>query len=587
MECYGDEVFSGYAMFKTYLFFKIFAHIMEANIMINKKAVENKISEAIEIAKKYSLSSMEKDLFALREESDKFRVHVLMIGGFSAGKSALLNQFIGKAVLEENIAPETALATELYFSENERVIANYLNGKRVEVDVDEALNTDDVKNLEYYLNSENLKMHPDYIIVDTPGFDSGIERHNKALMQYVDEGTAFFLVVDCEKGTISESALNFMNEASHYSGDIAVIINKCDKKIPGEVQEIKSHIEKVLFASCGQEFPVICTSIKDLEVDKKLVELLNEFDPQYLYDKNVGTLIDRKRGAIQDALALLKEKEVCEISDYDEEIEKREAAKKSLLKQIETEKKRVSTKLHSEVKNRIMNSINVQLVSNVEVLASAYKGGIEPFKNQIIEIIRPILICEVEEYSNIAYEDLVKHLNLDCLRQSNDIDQISDILSNVYEKLKIFEDNQNIFVPSLGVDSDEANKGIGVYRGLTSILAIATEVINPIVELVLVFLPDILKVVKSFLGLSGNQQLVDAIQNKVIPQILEKLRTELDKVLIQVENIMVENIENSIGEIIHVENEALEMAKNKKNSAVHEYEQFLSDIQQDIELLRE
>ncbi|GAA7008097.1 hypothetical protein ID0154_07670 [Helicobacter pylori] len=43
------------------------------------------------------------------------------MGNFSAGKSTLLNRFLGKNVLPTAITPETSLATELHYSANERI----------------------------------------------------------------------------------------------------------------------------------------------------------------------------------------------------------------------------------------------------------------------------------------------------------------------------------------------------------------------------------------------------------------------------------------------------------------------------------
>ena len=210
--------------------------------MINKENNNNKVIKAKEVAEKYGLTNMVMELDAFIFMNNNYKEHILMIGGYSAGKSALLNKYIGKNILKENQQPETDIATELYFSENEKIIANLLNGEKKEISSLKNIDIDTTKNIEYYINSGNINEQSDYILVDTPGFDSGIEKHNKALMQYIDYKTAFIVAIDCEKGTISESVLKFINEISNYSMDIAIIINKCDKKIEEEVQKVKEHI---------------------------------------------------------------------------------------------------------------------------------------------------------------------------------------------------------------------------------------------------------------------------------------------------------------------------------------------------------
>jgi len=555
--------------------------------MINKTNNEQKALEAIAIAKRYSVENMVSDLENFNISNKQYKVHILMIGGFSAGKSALLNKFIGKSILKEDQAPETAVATELHYSENERIIANFMDGSKRDLSTTTDINLETVRNLEYYLNSDNLKIECDYVIVDTPGFDSGIEKHNKALMQYIDRGTAYFLVVDCEKGTISESALNFVNEVSNYSGDIAVILNKCDKKIAEEVEEIKEHIEDLLLASCGREFPIVCTSIRDADVASKIVGLIERFQPQYLYEKNMTSILNKKRSSLASVLELVKNSKTCDTVELDDEIQKRESTKQKLLEQVEIQRKRMSTKLHSEVKENIINNISSQLMSNAPMLANAYKGGVELFQEKVVEIIRPIMINTVEEYSNVAYEDFIKHLNYDDLKIQGNVEEISDMIVNVYDKLKVLGENHNLMLPvDTNGNSETLENGIKTYRAVSSILAIATEFVAPPLELLIVFLPDIIKLLNAFTGTSKEQQLVEAIQNKIIPQIVAKIRTELDKSLCQVETVMIDNIGLNIKEIIDIENQALASAKKRKAEMKQDYTEFVKNIDEDIFILR-
>ena len=221
--------------------------------MIDKSKNEERLLVLKEIAEKYNLIDIIDKLNCFEILNRDYCAHILVVGSFSAGKSALLNKYIGKSVLEESQAPETAFATELKFSENERLVAEYIDGTKIENLDFNVLKSDadKISNLICYVNSENIKLHPDYIMVDTPGFDSGVERHNKALIKYIPQGTAYILVIDSDKGTLSESTLNFLKEVNCYSNDIGIIINKCDKKIPTEVEKVKNHIKNMLLAHTG------------------------------------------------------------------------------------------------------------------------------------------------------------------------------------------------------------------------------------------------------------------------------------------------------------------------------------------------
>lgn len=555
--------------------------------MINKSINNERASEAKKIAQKYGLAEQGAACDQFIARNNAYKAHILMIGGYSAGKSALLNKYIGKDVLRENQGPETDIAAELYFSENEQIIANLLDGTKKKVLSIDEVNVDETRNVEYYLNSENIKVQSDYILVDTPGFDSGIEKHNKALMQYIDRGTAFILVVDCEKGTISESTLKFVNEVTNYSADIAVIINKCDKKIEEDVQEIKEHIEDLLETSTGRTFPVICTSIYDTDVAKKMKQLVNSFNPQYLYDKNITSEIKKRENDIICALELMRDKATCDTNEIENEIAKRETARKKLLQQIEQQKKQMGTKLHNEVKEKIISNIHSQLMCNANTLASAYKGGVDLFQERVIEIVRPIMISEVENYSSVAYDDFLKHINYSGLSASDNVNEIQDVIESVYGKLMDLNASGKYLLPSENKDNDDAEKsGLKVYRTVSSILAIATDAIAPPLELLIVFLPDIINLLNALLGNTKEHQLVEAIQNKIIPQIISKIRTKLDKSLSQVETVMVNNISTSAEEILNIENEALDAAKNKKTELENTHSEFIASVNADIEILR-
>ena len=56
-------------------------------------------------------------------------VKVPFVGDFNAGKSSLINSFLGIDLLPTNILPETAVSYELYYSEQERLEILDVEGK--------------------------------------------------------------------------------------------------------------------------------------------------------------------------------------------------------------------------------------------------------------------------------------------------------------------------------------------------------------------------------------------------------------------------------------------------------------------------
>ena len=126
--------------------------------MIEKERYNSDIEKMIEVSDKYEIEKLKEEFKLLLKESNEFKINILFIGSFSAGKSALLNRLIGKNILEESQAPETAIATELYNSEEEYIVLNKKDGSR-KIITSELLE-DDIENskyIEYYVSSKNIK----------------------------------------------------------------------------------------------------------------------------------------------------------------------------------------------------------------------------------------------------------------------------------------------------------------------------------------------------------------------------------------------------------------------------------------------
>lgn len=562
--------------------------------MINKQKNDERVELLRKIGDKYQLSDIGTNVDDFKVTNAEYHAHILMVGGFSAGKSALLNKYIGKSILNESQSPETAFASELKFSENERVLAVLKDGNIEEVTDVNSLSSEseNISNLVYYVDSENIKLHADYTMVDTPGFDSGLERHNQALMQYIGKGTAYILVVDCEKGTVSESALNFLNEIINYSTDIAVVITKCDKKIPSEVEKIRDYISNLLLANTGMELPVITTSIFDEEVVEKLNKLVVGFDAQYLYDKNITSQVDYIKELLIKSLTVIQSSASCDTKTIEEEIARREEAKEVLLKNIETKRRKIRSDVRNTMKSTIIADVATTLESQADALARVAMTSPDMLQQRLVEIVRPILIRHIEEYTEISAASFVKGLNVSSLENLGEDINLGETLTNIYEKIKDMIDRKMIKLPNLGKVGNLADvgskTGLGstLYRSVTSALAITTSAIAPIFELLIVFLPDIINLVRGLFSESKEDKAANAIRKDVIPQVVSKLNTELDAPLQEVEAQMIDGVVATIQELIDTENKALEVAKAQLNNELEKHSHFLKGIQEDIDFVK-
>ena len=561
--------------------------------MIDKSKNEERLLVLKEIAEKYNLIDIIDKLNCFEILNRDYCAHILVVGSFSAGKSALLNKYIGKSVLEESQAPETAFATELNFSENERLVAEYIDGTKIENLDFNVLKSDadKISNLICYVNSENIKLHPDYIMVDTPGFDSGVERHNKALIKYIPQGTAYILVIDSDKGTLSESTLNFLKEVNCYSNDIGIIINKCDKKIPTEVEKVKNHIKNMLLAHTGFDYPIITTSIHDLDILEKLNELVESFDVNYLYDKNVTSELVYIKELIEDSLVIIQDNESCDLSELDNEINLREKAKTELINSIDSKKAKIKSEIRGNMKNKIISLVRNGLTNQADYLATGALISAESLQQRVIEIVRPILITEVEEYSEVAIDAFVNKLEVSLLKSFDEELDLEQIIKSVYEKIKGIIDSGKFNISNRSIFELDSNKKFNsmsakLYKTISTAIAISTNVLAPIIELLIVFLPDLVNLFKSIVSDSREEKAKKIILNEIIPQIIAKLHNELDVPLQDVEEAAINGVVLTIQELIDTENNALAILKSKKQEKIDSYDNKVLNIQKDIELIK-
>ena len=187
--------------------------------------------------------SLKKDEASKTLERNK-EVKIPFIGDFSAGKSSLLNAFMGVDLLPTNLTPETAVSYQLYYDTREHLVIVRGDGSTEEAPVDAIkslkLTPNDMVNV--YVNNDKIRElnARGIVLVDMPGIDSGIEAHNNAITKYLQEGTIFVIVADAEQGTLRNSAISFIREIKQYSLSAAVLINKADKKSQSDIP-LKHH----------------------------------------------------------------------------------------------------------------------------------------------------------------------------------------------------------------------------------------------------------------------------------------------------------------------------------------------------------
>ena len=548
--------------------------------MVNKEYYLSKINALKEIANKYKTTdNISNKLDTCTSEINKFSLKILFVGGFSAGKSALINTILNRDLLIEDQKPETAIASEIVFDKKEYVELVNNEGIRITCSLDEVsnYNPDEYNHFTYHINNEYLAKYPSYTLVDMPGFNSGIERHNKAIMQYAGQGNAYVLVIDCEDGEIKASVLDFIKEIKQYDNNLAIVISKSDKKPEKHVESVLQKVASTASNVFNKDLIVVKTSKYQDDVEEEINTVLKSFDAQSLFEQKFQTHIVEIGNLCYAAVESVAKTSEFDDSEIEKEIVKRQKAKSKLIEQLTKERRKLSMKMKNQVKPSIINDVQNALQMNSASLASSLMSGGDSFTRTVNNILRPVLISSTQRYAEESFYEFVEQMDLSEIFSEDNSQKITDEISQKYLAAS----------SKLNEIISNTDKAGGTYKAVIGALAITTTVVAPWIELIVVFLPDILRLFGMLNQSNQMDTLKRKVENEIIPQIVSKMSVQIEKSLQFLENEMVEEIQDKINALIDVESEALNFALKMKNSKQLEYDLLLKDVQNDLEEIEE
>lgn len=176
-----------------------------------------------------------------------FSVRLPLIGGFSAGKSSLVNTLLGEKLLSVAITPETCLPTELTYAEQESLTFHHPDKgpsplTREQVKAPPLLPLSPGCWVEVATPSRILKALDGMTLVDMPGWESGIEQHANAIDHYLERSAAYCVVVSVDEGGLKASLKNIIKELAEHQKPMMLVLTKCDKKTTEEVDAVTRQV---------------------------------------------------------------------------------------------------------------------------------------------------------------------------------------------------------------------------------------------------------------------------------------------------------------------------------------------------------
>ena len=167
--------------------------------------------------------NMEEQLEALnirRESRAEGNYFVAFIGQFSAGKSYLINNLLQRDLLTSGSKETTPVLTYIRYGEQECGVLHYSSGTAQQITIEEiqtviqdnaGIDYSHLEYLEVYLNEAYLQ--GGMVLIDTPGVNTVIERHERLLSRSMELASKIFYVTGNSPSRIDVEKLTALRKA--------------------------------------------------------------------------------------------------------------------------------------------------------------------------------------------------------------------------------------------------------------------------------------------------------------------------------------------------------------------------------------
>ena len=548
---------------------------VQKKILDYLEEVENKLN-------KLGLPDISEELFnidSITKVIEETELLIPVIGPFSSGKSSLINSFLGKDYLLVGITPETALATEIRYShpENERIEAVK---KDLSFDLYKVEDVEKIRELapqykfaRLFIANSRLKEIEPLVLVDMPGFESPLDLHNQAIMEYINRGVHYIVLTSVEDGTLSRSMIRQLEDIQRYRRDFSIFLSKSDLRPPEDVGKIKILYQEQI----AEKLDLLDKTVFTVDNTKgdSLKDVLAEINPEELFKhlfiddlKDSYHSISGIINTLISSLTKSKDENEREIAELDQGIQ-------SVVNKRDMMLEEVNERYSDTNVNSIINSIGKDLTGSIdELVLVSISQGQDALSSTISEIVRNSLISNLNELMTEIGEEVedmfsvnlssVEASTLNNALPSDFVDKIKDssrvMLSGIQKSFKTISHNQS------------GNKAL--YKTVTTLLAVTTEIVAPVIEILIIFLPEIMAF---FQKKRQEENVRKAILTNVIPAIKMKLRKELPKIFNQQVQELIKSISNKFED---------ELAKRKEIIAISQdnIKNKISDIDSTVAL---
>ncbi|BAJ56476.1 dynamin family protein [Helicobacter pylori] len=208
----------------------------------------------------YTLQELGNELQLVASYPSLFQKSMVAVGGgFSAGKSTFLNHLLGLNLkLPEDNDPTTAIPTYCFKDKREVLMGRSQNGGMVELPYlifDHKFLDSLGFNLKEIMPSMLLSAPSvpfEFLcFIDTPGYNPSNQGYTdgdrQASKEYLVKAKSILWVMDCDRGSIQDNDLNYLQELYEEHGkQVFIVLNKADLKITIQLEEIAVQTKETL-----------------------------------------------------------------------------------------------------------------------------------------------------------------------------------------------------------------------------------------------------------------------------------------------------------------------------------------------------
>jgi predicted GTPase len=382
----------------------------------NLDSLNSKVSNLREVVKKYSfLEQLNKRLDQINEKFKNKEVIIPLIGEFSSGKTSLVNSLIGADILPIDITPTTFTINEIRFSCEKDKIEIYSQSELTrQIDGLSPIKDEDIQNASLVrIFSKSKTVPAGVVLVDSPGISSGIERHEKILLEYVPKSDALIVVIDVNQGSLTRSLEEFLKGVSKIDKASYVVFTKSETKSPEDINDLREYaVSKLPIKPKG----IVFTSSKEGRVEE-FSKILSEIGSN-AEDILLKNIIEDLLRVCDEGISLLDLQ--ISMSNIDtNEIDAKIAETKRALEKMRNEFDRNI----SDMRDRIRSAQS----SMVSIFRMRMMGGMD----RIVDMLLSGDKSKVES----ALDDLIRESATDA------IDKYKDELSSVMNQLRLDIEN--------------------------------------------------------------------------------------------------------------------------------------------------